>query len=60
MKQVRESCSPRTVQDEREAYFAGQITTEEYLDRVLPALHYDRGLTEQFCRILLRLGTKNV
>lgn len=57
---MKEPCSPRTVHEEREAYFAGQITTDEYLDRVLPALQYDRSLTDQFRRILLRLGTKNV
>lgn len=49
---------PRTVHEEREAYFAGRITAHEYLSRALPAQENDHVLNEQFRRILIRLTRK--
>lgn len=57
LPQSKES-GPRTVHEEREAYFAGQITAHEYLSRALPAQENDHGLTDQFRRILIRLTRK--
>jgi len=46
------------IHEEREAYFAGEITAHEYLSRALPAQENDRGLSDQFRRILIRLTRK--
>jgi|GEM_PF-6463781 len=43
------------VQDAREEYFAGKISADEYLRRVLPEAEQEHGLSEQFRRILGRL-----
>lgn len=48
-----------TVEDDREAYFAGRMSAQEYLSRNLPQHEpTDRSLTEQLRRILSRLSGK--
>jgi hypothetical protein len=46
------------VHEAREEYFAGKISADEYLRRVLPAMDHDRRLADQFSRIFSRLSAQ--
>lgn len=50
------SRSMQTDQEEREAYFAGHISADEYLRRTLSVDGPEESLGDQFRRILQRLS----